>query len=227
MKRSILYVVGVLITILIFGSCDGELTTSSSDSITYIAFGASATLGVGAVPLTNGYVFKIKDELELQFQEVELINHGVLGATIDVIDVQVQDLLATNANPEIITIWTGSNDVIKGDNPEEFESFLETILLQLTEQTSAFIVIANIPDLTQLPRFIKNPSNEVTLERLDAFNSSIQTQASAFSIPVVDLFAEEITDELVSSDGFHPSNKGHERIAELFLGIVLSLIKEP
>ncbi|MEE9238364.1 MAG: SGNH/GDSL hydrolase family protein, partial [Thermodesulfobacteriota bacterium] len=163
----------------------------------------------------------IKDELEQQSQAVDLVNLGVLGATIDVIEVEVQDLISTKLQPELITIWSGSNDVIAGNNPDDFETVLESILLQLSEETSALIVIANIPDLTELPHFVDNPNSEVTLERIKAFNSSIELQASMFGIPVVDLFSEEITENLVSSDWFHPSNEGHVRIAELFIEIIL------
>jgi len=222
LKSFVQNLVAVLIAILIFGGCDGGSSTSSPDSITYVALGASATLGIGAIPLTNGYVFKIKDELEQQSQAVDLVNLGVLGATIDVIEVEVQDLISSKLRPDLITIWSGSNDVIAGNNPDDFETVLESILLQLSEETSALIVIANIPDLTKLPRFVDNPNSGVTLERIKAFNSSIELQASIFGIPVVDLFSEEITENLVSSDGFHPSNEGHVRIAELFIEIILT-----
>ncbi|MGB7291251.1 MAG: SGNH/GDSL hydrolase family protein [Thermodesulfobacteriota bacterium] len=188
--------------------------------------GASDAVGIGAVPLTNGYVFRIRDALEEESFNVDLRNLGILAAELDEIKLAVELLLSDIAlgivgAPDLITIWVGANDIISGVTPEEFESNLEDILIQLSEETSAFIVIANIPDLTQLPSFIENPDDDVTLERINAFNSIIESLAIEFDIPVVDLFEEPIDDMLVSQDGFHPSNEGHQRIADLFLEIIL------
>jgi len=155
-----------------------------------------------------------------------LRNLGRLAAELDEIKAAVDILLSEIGsglvgNPDLITIWVGANDIISGVNPEEFESNLESILVQLFAETTAFKVIANIPDLTQLPRFIENPSDNVTIERISAFNAIIESLAVEFDIPLVDLFAEPIDDMLVSQDGFHPSNEGHQRIANLFLQKIL------
>ncbi len=112
--------------------------------------------------------------------------------------------------------------MVAGDDPVDFESDLKDILSQLSQETNAFIVMANIPDLTQLPRFIDEPDEDVTTERINAFNEAIERQATDFGVPIVNLFAEEITEDFVFDlDGFHPNNKGHQRIADLFLVIIL------
>lgn len=66
------------------------------------------------------------------------------------------------------------------------------------------------------------PSPTVTIGRIAAFNQVIERQAGALQIPIVRLSREPITDDLVSEiDGFHPSDKGHRQIAQLFLKIIL------
>lgn len=91
------------------------------------------------------------------------------------------------------------------------------------EAPDAIIVIGNVPDLTQLPRFMDDPSDDVTLERIMAFNEVIENLAQEFNLPpVVDLFSVMVTDDFVADDGFHPSDEGHQIIAELFLEIILA-----
>lgn len=223
-------IVRVFLPILFFTfiliGCDSSSQGDNDEELLYVAIGASDAVGIGASPLTNGYVFKIRDSLEEESFNVDLRNLGILGAELDRIKLAVEILLSDIGsglvgNPDLITIWVGANDIISGVNPEEFESNLESILEQLFAETSAFIVIANIPDLTQLPRFIENPSDNVTLERVNTFNGIIENLAEEFGIPVVDLFSVEITDSFISQDGFHPSNEGHQRIADLFLEIIL------
>jgi acyl-CoA thioesterase I len=218
----------VLISLTIT-SCDGKSDGGgeADEQILYVAIGASDALGIGAVPLTNGYVFRIRDELGDQSFDVDLRTLAIPGAESDTIRKEVEIFLSgielgIFAAPDLVTIWLGANDIIAGVDPGDFESELERIIQQLMEDTSAFIVIANIPDLTQLPRFIENPTDDVTIERINSFNDIIEGLANDFGIPLVDLFSEGFTDSQVSdADGFHPSNEGHERIAELFLEMIL------
>jgi lysophospholipase L1-like esterase len=84
------------------------------------------------------------------------------------------------------------------------------------------IVAANIPDLTELPRFRSTPDDDVTQERIEAFNEIIAEQAEDHEVLLVDLYAEPVDDDLVSDqDGFHPNNRGHRRIADRFLEVIL------
>ena len=72
------------------------------------------------------------------------------------------------------------------------------------------IVAANIPDLTELPRFRDDPNDDVTRERIEAFNEAIAEQAEDHDVLLVDLYGEPVEDDLVSDqDGFHPNNEGH------------------
>jgi acyl-CoA thioesterase I len=233
------YIVTVTIVriflIIIFASlsltgCDSHSNgggNGSDNAILYVAIGASDAVGIGAVPLTNGYVFRIRDRLEDESFNVDLRNLGIPAAETDIIREEVEIFLSgielgIVGDPDLVTIWLGANDIISGVAPMDFESELEALLQALFDKTTAFIVIANLPDLTQLPRFVEDPSNNVTIERVNSFNSIIEGLAQDFGIPVVDLFEEGIMDSQVSDfDGFHPSNEGHQRIAELFLDIIL------
>jgi acyl-CoA thioesterase I len=191
--------------------------------ILYLAVGASDALGIGATPLRNGYVYRIRDELEQQTRgNVRLLNLAIPGGTTRDLRQSLQLALRREVKPELVTIWIGANDVIDGQAPEDFEKELSALLRELRDKSSSLVVIGDIPDLTKIPRFRIQPSRVVTPNRIAAFNRVIEKQASAFAVPLVRLSREEVTDELVSEiDGFHPSDKGHRLIAQLFLKIII------
>lgn len=223
MYRRSLVILAVLLVVVGLLGCDGDSTTSAQyyERLVYVAMGASDAVGVGAFPLTNGYVYKINEGLQQRARDVVLHNLGVSGKRISYIE--SSELPAALAfQPDIITIWAGPNDIIHGTDVSNFESSLYNILYQLQTQTTALVVIANVPDLTVLPRFLIEPDSDVTVVRINAFNRVIFQQATLFSVPVVDLYSGGYASdwEYVSLDGFHPSNQGHAKIAELFLEII-------
>jgi lysophospholipase L1-like esterase len=191
------------------------------DTLLYAALGASDAVGVGAEPITNGYVYLIRDALAVHAKTANLINLGIPGAEIDRIAESARVFLQARARPDIVTLWTGANDVTGGRLVEDFEPALGTMLARLRADTSSVIAMGNIPDLTRLPRFAARPQPTVTLERIGTFNAALARQAARYRVPLVDLFAQPVAPELVSADGFHPSNLGHARIAQLFLNTLL------
>ena len=67
---------------------------------------------------------------------------------------------AVRLDPEIVTLWIGNNDVLGVANggelsgitpPDEFEEDYRDILEELTSETDAMIVVANIPNVTDIP----------------------------------------------------------------------------
>jgi lysophospholipase L1-like esterase len=195
-------------------------------SFVYLALGASDATGVGAIPLTEGYVYLIKAELDKRMPGVALLNLGIPGARIDLIKEQVRVAAQTGVKANLVTLWTGGNDLVHGDDPRVFQQDLHFLLTTLKDKISKVIVVANLPDMTQLPRFRKEPSRNVTIERIRAFNQAIEQESRAANARLVNLFAEPVTDELVFDlDGFHPNNAGHRRIAQLFLSVILPTLQ--
>lgn len=192
----------------------------------YLALGASDAAGVGALPMTEGYVFLIKAELDKHFPGVALLNLGVPGARIDLIKEQVRVSTQVGTKANLITLWTGGNDLVHGDDPRRFQSDLRVIPENLRKHKEAVIVVANLPDLTQLPRFRREPDPDVTPDRVKAFNRAIEQEAKAIDALIVDLFAQPVREELVFDvDGFHPNDAGHREIARLFLNAIKPALK--
>lgn len=205
----------LVLSVLSLVGCGG----SSGDDIDYVALGASDANGVGAVAPFKGYVFEISDRLEEQCAGTDLTNLGIPGANAGDIK-NAASPVAKQIDPDLVTLWTGSNDLVGGDSVEEFEGRLREILEDL-DDTQARVFIGNLPDLTQLPEIIADPDPDVTPERVSAYNAAIARQASAFGATIVNLNSIEAEDSLFSDDGFHPSNDGHHRIAQLFLDAII------
>ncbi len=202
------------------GSSGGNGSASEGDPIAYAALGASDVVGVGATPLTNGYVYLLRDSLENESgKSVDLENLGIPGAQIDQIKNIEVEILKRSAQPDVVTVSTGANDIIAGDNVRSFESDLAEVLSELRGiSPSAIIAISNLPDLTKLPRFQEDPDRDVTESRVRAFNAAIARQAARYNAVLVDLYSVPLQDSFVNEiDGFHPSDAGHRAIADAFL----------
>ena len=205
------------------GACGGGATVMETpDRIVYLAIGASDAAGVGAEPLTRGYVFRIADALDERVDQVFLAPLAIPGATAQQLDAALELFLESEIEPNLVTVWTGPNDVIRGEDAGDFEDELTELFERLRDRTDGLVVAGNIPDLTQLPRFRRSPDDDVTRERIAAFNEVIAEQADEHDVLLVDLYGEPVEDDLVSdADGFHPNNEGHRRIAEEVLEVIL------
>jgi acyl-CoA thioesterase I len=202
------------------GGCAGS--PEPPERIVYLAIGASDAAGVGAEPLTHGYVFRIAEELDQHVDEVFLAPLAIPGAGTEQLDGALELFLESEAEPNLVTVWTGANDVIRGEDADDFEGELEDMFERLRDRTDGVIVAANIPDLTELPRFREEPDDDVTRERIEEFNEIIAERAEDHDALLVDLYSEPVEDDLVSDeDGFHPNDEGHQRIADEFLDVIL------
>jgi lysophospholipase L1-like esterase len=214
-----------LVTLAVFGASLAACASAPPDPpqrIVYLALGASDAAGVGADPITRGYVFRIADALDERVDEAFLANLGLPGANTEQIDQALALFLSSEVEPDVVTVWTGANDVIQGRDADDFEGDLEAIFERLRARTDGVIVVANLPDLTELPRFRSESDDDVTRERIEEFNEAIAAQAENQDVLLVDLYSEPVEDDLVSDrDGFHPSNEGHRRIADEFLAVIL------
>ena len=223
MSRSVKIFLAVLLVIE-FGisgcrqDSSAPTTPGSQELIVYAALGASDAVGVGAFPLDEGYVYKIKDGLQPYANRVELHNLGVSGERIAYLE-ETELPAAIDRNPGVVTIWAGPNDVGGGVETAKFEASLGRILATLRQQSSAIVVMANVPDLTVLPFYLLFPDEDVTTARILSYNEAIARQCASYGVPLVDLYTDRYAENsaYISIDGFHPSNAGHAKLAELYL----------
>ncbi len=197
----------------------GQLPQDRTRPVMYVALGDSTVYGVGADRPTGSYVSRLYERLRSVYPRARLVNLGVSGATAaDVLDAQLPRAVALR--PDLVTLSIGPNDITRVRDVLQYERDIETILQTLTRQTSALVVLNLIPDLTGTPRFRGRESAVAVGRRVVLFNEALSRQARAYGAEVVDLYGpsqREIPQhpELIAADGYHPSDQGYARWAEL------------
>jgi lysophospholipase L1-like esterase len=106
MSRARLYVTAILCSSLLALQLSGcSATARQQADILYLAVGASDALGIGASPLRNGYVYRIRDELEKQTRRnVRLLNLAIPNGTTRELRQGLQMALVK----ELKSIWSPS-----------------------------------------------------------------------------------------------------------------------
>jgi lysophospholipase L1-like esterase len=110
----------------------------------------------------------------------------------------------------------------------QYQADLDKLLGQLESHTKAQMFIANAPDMSLLPA-IRNHAGKtgaclarVSQSQVRAlvvkWNQIIATEAQRHHAVLVDLFQAGLSGhpEYISGDGFHPSDAGYKRLADLF-----------
>jgi lysophospholipase L1-like esterase len=185
-------------------------------SLRYVALGDSTGVGVGA--REGGYVEHLFQRLRRERPGTGLLNLCASGATSStVLSGQLQR--AVRAKPHLVTLAVGGNDVWRQVPLAVYESNLEALARALVA-TGAQVVLGNVPDLSLAPvaRLVPPALYE---GRIDPLNAAAARVAARHGLHLVDLCAQSRVDlparpELISGDGFHPSDAGYRRMAEHF-----------
>ena len=132
---------------------------------------------------------------------------------------------ALGARPHLVTLSVGVNDLWRGVSAAELEANLSAVVGPLREG-GAEVVLANLPDMTLAPVLRWVPagflSPDAIRERLVTFNGAVGRVAVRHGCAPVDIFGasrKELQDRgahFFSADGFHPSDAGYRRLAELW-----------
>jgi len=184
--------------------------------LTYVAIGASDSVGVGAnAPETEGWVPVLHGRLP---RDSRLVNLGVSGSlTRQALDQQLP--VAVDSDPDVVTVWLAVNDLNARVPLERYGAELDTLLRTLREQTRATILVGNIPDVSDVPVY-QGVDREQLGREIDRWNAAIARAVERNGARVVDLHAawNELAEhpEYVGRDGFHPSTEGHRRLAGIF-----------
>lgn len=212
-RRLVLLVAALLVV----AGCGGGGSSggASLGPLVYAGIGASDAVGIGAVPFSNGYVPRLADRMTGAGYDTTLHNLGINGARVgEMIDDELPEALASD--PDVVTVWTGANDLIGGDDPDAFAVELAHLLGALKDGTDAEIYVGDLPDLTQAPLFSDGSDRDVTKARVDAYNVRIHGVVADAGCVLVLLSTVELTGDLTWIDGFHPNNEGHAVLADRY-----------
>jgi lysophospholipase L1-like esterase len=189
----------------------------------FVALGDSTGAGVGAAGA--GYPEVLFQRLKAAGYPAGILNLARSGATTrDLVGGQVQQ--AVSRKPHLVTLGIGANDLWKLVPFDTFRMNVKLAADQL-EKCGAEVVVSNIIDLSLAPvaavveAFIRIP-RAAFVQRLSQMNEVLNALARRPRFTVVDLCGLSRADlaapsgkELFSPDGFHPSEKGYLRWAEL------------
>lgn len=187
----------------------------STGPIVYVALGDSTGSGVGA--RDGGYVARLYRRLLNLRSGSNLTNLCVSGATTaEVLRDQLEK--GVEADPDLVTLGIGINDIGHGMSLDQFEKNFDEILNVLKENTVARVVVTNIPDISTAPR-IPGPMRSDYQRKIVLFNQKLEEIAARYGVVVFDIYSitkRELPShpEYFSADGFHPSDAGYELWAE-------------
>jgi acyl-CoA thioesterase-1 len=216
----------LLAMVLLAAACAGGrndparmLPLDRREPVVYVALGDSTVEGIGATQQGADYVSRLHARLHEVYPRASVVNLGVGGATsADVRAGQLQR--AVQLRPHLVTLSIGPNDITGQVSVVDYERNVDTIFRRLIEETSAVVVVNLLPDLAVTPRFRGGDTAPTVGGLTVRFNRALKRVARAYGVEVVDLYRPSRAEiprrpELVAADGYHPSDLGHERWAEL------------
>ncbi|MBI2219382.1 MAG: SGNH/GDSL hydrolase family protein [Candidatus Rokubacteria bacterium] len=226
MVGRVVAVGAVVILVAALGACTtgraertGALPADRNTEVIYVALGDSTVEGIAATSAEHNYVSRLFRRLRGVYPAARVVNLGTSGAiSADVVSRQVQR--AVKLRPDLVTLSVGPNDITGGVAVADYEKNVDTIFRTLTRETRAVVVVNLLPDLAVTPRFRASDKREIVGALTVQFNGALARKADAYAVTLVDLYTASRAEvprhpELVASDGYHPSDLGYERWAEL------------
>lgn len=195
------------------------LPRERSTPVLYVALGDSTVEGVGASRPEQNYVSHLGERLRAVYPTARIENLGTAGATSA--DVRTRQLARAIARrPDVVTLSVGPNDITGRVSLHHYAANVGAILESLAGQTRAVLVVNLIPDLAVTPHFRGRPEGELVGRLTAQFNDVLRHQAREHGAELVDLYEPSRAEipgrpELVAADGYHPSDAGYARWAEL------------
>jgi acyl-CoA thioesterase I len=187
--------------------------------VLYVALGDSTVEGIGATSPSASYVSRLHSRLRTVYPRASVANLGLGGATAaDVVTGQLER--AVLLRPHLVTLSIGPNDITGRVPVQDYEGHVDTIFRRLTQETSAVVVANLLPDLAVTPRFRGREAAPAVGGLTVRFNEALTRAARSYGVEVVDLYQPSRAEiprrpELVAADGYHPSDLGYARWAEL------------
>ncbi len=190
--------------------------------ITYVAIGDSLTAGVGASSVSSSLPALLAEKLTAQNgAQVSVKNLGMPGATsLSLVTKSILDL--SQYDPQLVTIFIGTNDVHNFVPLDVFKTNLLTVVNAIKQTTKADIYLINIPYLGATD-LVFPPYDVYFKAQLRQYNTVIDEVSQETNVNLIDLYTASekplrADPRLYSIDRFHPSDSGYTLWANLIYG---------
>ena len=221
---------------LVVPGCSSDSKDAAEDATTYVAVGASETVGVGADrPATQAWP-EVLRRTALP-EDARFVNLGIPGATVATA-LEKELPQAVRLAPTLVTVWLNVNDLVARVPLATYEDQLRRLVQGLRRGGATRVLVANTPPLDRLPAYLACrpgapagsrcelpvvPEPELVRLAVAAYNRVIARVVAAEGAELVDLHAAGLAARssgaerrLFGRDGFHPSTAGHRAVAEAF-----------
>lgn len=178
----------------------------------FVAIGDSTVEGAGATHHKRSFTGILYSMIKERFPKTSYHNFGKFGSsTKDVINDQLDKAIALK--PDLVTISVGANDMNNKILPKTFSKNLILIIEQLQKETTAKIVLNNLPDFTKSTA-ISRTQRSLGKFIISRYNKAIEKVAADNDVFFIDLYSQskvyaKYYPELIAEDKFHPSDFGH------------------
>ena len=191
---------------------------ASSGSLVYAVLGDSLTSGVGVQSYEESYPYLVATKLSQQRGvRVNLKTYACSGArTRDLIEGFLDPAIA--AQPDIVTLLIGTNDIHGRVGLETFGENYEYILERLTRETSAKIYLVGLPNIGS-GGLLLPPYNYYFARQTDSYNGVVKSLAEKYDLYFIDLngatSSQSRENGYYAKDSFHPSAEGYRLWAQI------------
>lgn len=173
---------------LLLAGCGPDVPNLDSRGHTIVCLGDSITSGTGAEP-GPAYPALLTSRLR-----TEVINQGVPGDTAE--DGLARVDAALEADPWLVVVELGGNDILRRIPPERTEAALRQIVQRLLAAKVAVVLV------------------ELDIPFAGRYTEIYERLGDDLDVPVLeDTLGDILTDARLKADPIHPNAQGHEVLA--------------
>ena len=197
------------LSLIIFGCSDNNKKITVEK---ILLFGDSLMSGYG-LPEEHHLSFVLKDNLQLEGYNIEVINGSISGNTsLDGLD-RIEETLS-ELDVDLIILGLGANDMLRKINPKETEKNLEKII-KIIQDKNINIILAGM---------VASISNGLGYKK--KFDKVFPNLAKKYDIQLIPFLLDGVAlkPELNLSDGMHPNEKGVLIISETIKKNVIKIL---
>jgi acyl-CoA thioesterase-1 len=176
-----------------------------------LALGDSLTAGLG-VNLNDAYPAQLQNELQKRGYAITVVNAGISGETSSGLAQRVN--FSLKSDPDVVIVFTGGNDGLRGLAVSELEYNLQNILGQISSRNISIIL------------FSMDMIGNYGEEYRRVFVSVYPRVADMYNVTYVPFPLEGIITNTtyVQADGIHPTAEGYTLMVENIIDDVAATV---